>query len=68
MTEITYSGMWLAAIFGSILYEHRRLKKEEYQLRETLKQLAAQTRREAEAPAAAQAETPAGETVKSPSC
>ncbi len=38
-----YSGVCLAAMFASIVYEHRRLKKEENKLRETLKDLAEQT-------------------------
>lgn len=46
MTELTYSGMCLAAMFGSIIYEHRRLKKEEAKLRATLIQLAAENRPE----------------------
>ncbi|MDR0882504.1 MAG: hypothetical protein LBP55_08175 [Candidatus Adiutrix sp.] len=43
-----YSGVCLAAMFGSIIYEHRRMKREESILRETLKHLAEQTRAEAE--------------------
>lgn len=42
-----YSGVCLAAMFGSIIYEHRRLKKEETKLRETMKDLAEKTRAEA---------------------
>lgn len=38
-----YSGVCLAAMFGSIIYEHRRMKKEESKLRETMKNLAAKT-------------------------
>ena len=41
-----YSGVCLAAMFGSIIYEHRRMKKEEYKLRETMKDLAAKTQEE----------------------
>jgi len=44
-----YSGVCLAAMFGSILYEHRRMKKEEMQLRETMKNLAEKARAEASA-------------------
>ena len=42
-----YSGVCLAAMFGSIIYEHRRLKREEFKLRETMKNLAEKTRAEA---------------------
>lgn len=42
-----YSGVCLAAMFGSIIYEHRRLKKEEVKLRETMKNLAEKTKAEA---------------------
>lgn len=41
-----YSGVCLAAMFGSIIYEHRRLKKEESKLRETMKNLAEKTKSE----------------------
>ena len=41
-----YSGVCLAAMFGSIIYEHRRMKKEEYKLRETMKDLAIKTQEE----------------------
>ncbi len=41
-----YSGVCLAAMFGSIIYEHRRLKREESQLRETMKNLAEKTKAE----------------------
>ena len=46
-----YSGVCLAAMFGSIIYEHRRLKREESKLRETMKSLAEQTKAEAARPA-----------------
>jgi hypothetical protein len=39
-----YSGVCLAAMFGSIIYEHHRLKKEERELCELMKSLAAKTR------------------------
>jgi hypothetical protein len=39
-----YSGVCLAAMFGSIIYEHHRLKKEERELCELMKTLAEQTR------------------------
>jgi hypothetical protein len=39
-----YSGVCLAAMFGSIIYEHHRLKKEERELCELMKNLAEQTR------------------------
>lgn len=42
-----YSGVCLAAMFGSIIYEHRRMKREESKLRETMKTLAEKTRAEA---------------------
>lgn len=42
-----YSGVCLAAMFGSIIYEHHRLKKEESKLRETMKELAEKARAEA---------------------
>lgn len=42
-----YSGVCLAAMFGSIIYEHRRMKKEEYKLRETMKSLAEQAKADA---------------------
>ena len=42
-----YSGVCLAAMFGSIIYEHRRLKREESKLRETMKNLAEKTKAEA---------------------
>jgi len=42
-----YSGVCLAAMFGSIIYEHRRLKREESKLRETMKDLAEKTKAEA---------------------
>lgn len=41
-----YSGVCLAAMFGSIIYEHRRLKREESKLRETMKSLAEQAKNE----------------------
>ncbi|MDR1546093.1 MAG: hypothetical protein LBU12_05155 [Deltaproteobacteria bacterium] len=41
-----YSGVCLAAMFGSIIYEHRRLKKEEHELRERMKILAERTKKE----------------------
>jgi hypothetical protein len=41
-----YSGVCLAAMFGSIIYEHRRMKREESKLRETMKTLAEQTKTE----------------------
>lgn len=41
-----YSGVCLAAMFGSIIYEHRRLKREESRLRETMKNLAEKTKTE----------------------
>lgn len=44
-----YSGVCLAAMFGSIIYEHRRMKKEEIQLRETMKSLADKAKTEAAA-------------------
>jgi hypothetical protein len=39
-----YSGVCLAAMFGSIIYEHHRLKKEERDLCEQMKHLAEQTK------------------------
>ena len=41
-----YSGVCLAAMFGSIIYEHHRLKKEERELCEVMKTLAEQTKTE----------------------
>jgi hypothetical protein len=41
-----YSGVCLAAMFGSIIYEHHRLKKEERDLCELMKNLAEQTKSE----------------------
>jgi hypothetical protein len=41
-----YSGVCLAAMFGSIIYEHHRLKKEERELCELMKNLAEQTKSE----------------------
>jgi hypothetical protein len=41
-----YSGVCLAAMFGSIIYEHHRLKKEERELCEVMKNLAEQTKNE----------------------
>jgi hypothetical protein len=41
-----YSGVCLAAMFGSIIYEHHRLKKEERELCEIMKNLAEQTKNE----------------------
>ncbi len=41
-----YSGVCLAAMFGSIIYEHRRLKREESKLRETMKELAEKSKAE----------------------
>lgn len=69
MTEITYSGMCLAAMFGSILYEHHRLKKEEARLREILQDLSAKARHETEpAPAAEAPAALAQETIKTIAC
>ncbi len=48
-----YSGVCLAAMFGSIIYEHRRLKREESKLRETMKSLADQAKSEMSRPASA---------------
>ncbi len=42
-----YSGVCLAAMFGSIIYEHRRMKREESKLRETMKTLAENAKAEA---------------------
>ncbi|MDR2947397.1 MAG: hypothetical protein LBV79_11720 [Candidatus Adiutrix sp.] len=42
-----YSGVCLAAMFGSIIYEHRRMKREESKLREAMKDLAAKAKAEA---------------------
>ncbi|MDR2199773.1 MAG: hypothetical protein LBR53_10025 [Deltaproteobacteria bacterium] len=39
-----YSGFCLAAMFGSILYEHHLIKKEERELCERMKILAEKTR------------------------
>ena len=47
-----YSGVCLAAMFGSIIYEHRRLKREESKLRETMKNLAEKTKAEMARPSA----------------
>ncbi|MDR1395867.1 MAG: hypothetical protein LBK52_06845 [Deltaproteobacteria bacterium] len=41
-----YSGVCLAAMFGSILYEHHKMKKEEAQLCEQMRLLAEQTKSE----------------------
>ncbi|MDR1109988.1 MAG: hypothetical protein LBP92_04640 [Deltaproteobacteria bacterium] len=41
-----YSGVCLAAMFGSIIYEHHRLKKEERELCELMRTLAEQTKNE----------------------
>lgn len=49
-----YSGVCLAAMFGSIIYEHRRLKREESKLRETMKNLAEKTKAEAARPSSLQ--------------
>jgi hypothetical protein len=46
-----YSGVCLAAMFGSIIYEHHRLKKEERQLCEIMKELAEKTKNEFGSPA-----------------
>lgn len=46
-----YSGVCLAAMFGSIIYEHRRLKREESKLRETMKSLAEQAKSDSGRPA-----------------
>jgi|GEM_PF-2206764 len=46
-----YSGVCLAAMFGSIIYEHRRMKREESKLRETMKSLAEKAKAEAPRPA-----------------
>ncbi|MDR1082150.1 MAG: hypothetical protein LBQ79_14645 [Deltaproteobacteria bacterium] len=40
-----YSGFCLAAMFGSIIWEHHRMKKEERELRERMRALAEMTRR-----------------------
>ena len=45
-----YSGVCLAAMFGSIIYEHRRLKREESKLREIMKSLAEQAKSESGQP------------------
>lgn len=45
-----YSGVCLAAMFGSIFYEHRRMKREESKLRETMKSLADQAKSEMSRP------------------
>ena len=42
-----YSGVCLAAMFGSIIYEHRRMKREESKLREIMKDLAEKTKADA---------------------
>jgi hypothetical protein len=39
-----YSGVCLAAMFGSIIYEHHRLKKEERELCEVMRALAERTK------------------------
>ncbi|MDR1164261.1 MAG: hypothetical protein LBO66_00035 [Deltaproteobacteria bacterium] len=39
-----YSGFCLAAMFGSIIYEHHLIKKEEKELRERMALLAERTR------------------------
>ncbi|MGL4209748.1 MAG: hypothetical protein ACRCTY_10215 [Candidatus Adiutrix sp.] len=41
-----YSGVCLAAMFGSIIYEHRRMKIEESKLRAAMKELAAKSQAE----------------------
>jgi hypothetical protein len=41
-----YSGVCLAAMFGSIIYEHHRLKKEERQLCAVMRELAEKTKNE----------------------
>ncbi|MDR1084994.1 MAG: hypothetical protein LBP22_09090 [Deltaproteobacteria bacterium] len=41
-----YSGVCLAAMFGSIIYEHHIMKKEEAELCEQMRQLAEQTKNE----------------------
>jgi hypothetical protein len=48
-----YSGVCLAAMFGSIIYEHRRMTREESKLRETMKTLAEQTKSEMARPSTA---------------
>ncbi|MDR2612472.1 MAG: hypothetical protein LBG06_06475 [Deltaproteobacteria bacterium] len=40
-----YSGFCLAAMFGSIIWEHHRMKKEERELQERMRLLAERTRR-----------------------
>ncbi|MDR3153905.1 MAG: hypothetical protein LBW85_06470 [Deltaproteobacteria bacterium] len=40
-----YSGFCLAAMFGSIVWEHHRMKKEERELRERMRRLAERTRK-----------------------
>lgn len=40
-----YSGFCLAAMFGSIIWEHHRIKKEERELQERMRVLAETTRR-----------------------
>ncbi|MFH1090468.1 MAG: hypothetical protein V1742_02750 [Pseudomonadota bacterium] len=39
MYYLAASGLCLAALVGSVIYENRRLKKEEKQIRETLLKL-----------------------------
>ncbi|MEW5722894.1 MAG: hypothetical protein AB1896_07285 [Thermodesulfobacteriota bacterium] len=39
MTYLAASGVCLAALVGSVIYEHRRLKKEEERLRKVLSEL-----------------------------
>ena len=39
MPYLAVSGFCLAAIIGSVIYENRRLKKEEEQIRQSLKRL-----------------------------
>ncbi len=39
MEFLAASGVWLAVLFGSVIYETRRMKKEEQQTRKLLKTL-----------------------------
>lgn len=41
-----YSGVCLAAMFGSIIYEHQRMKREESKLREAMRNMAEEAGRE----------------------
>ncbi|MDR1035302.1 MAG: hypothetical protein LBT40_01620 [Deltaproteobacteria bacterium] len=40
-----YSGFCLAAMFGSIIWEHHRMKKEERELQRRMRELAELTRK-----------------------